>query len=60
MTIKIHSVSEKRLTRGATVTGRMPVISFVVRDFISMINKVKMQESRHVIVKHGCPRLQQS
>ena len=27
---------------------------------MSMTNKVKMQETRHVFVKHGCPRQQQS
>ena len=32
------------LTRGATVTGCAPVVSFCCRGFISMISKVKMQE----------------
>ena len=38
------AASTEDITRGATVTGCAPVVTFCCKGFISMISKVKMQE----------------
>ena len=46
--------SNYKLTRGATITGCAPAVSFVVRGFISTISKVKSNKTYR---KNEIPRL---